>query len=226
MQTTIEPLGRQASLGEQAYDRLKESILGGQFEPGVKFTVRSIAELLQVSTTPARDAINRLVSEGALVNRGPKTIILPDLTQEDLNEITKIRLNLEGMAAEESVKNVENQDIEKLEALQEELNRALDDKQYARVLEQNKVFHFTVYGCSGMPRLVNIIESLWLQIGPSLNRLYPEFALTRKGVSNHQWILRGLKDRDGATVRAGIENDLRDGHRRLTKMINDQSPTA
>lgn len=215
----IEPLHRQNSLGELAYGRLKESIVGGQFQPGVKLTVRSVAEALGVSTTPARDAINRLIGDGALVNRGPKTVVVPELTMDVLDEVTKIRMNLEGLAAFEAAQQVDEQDVAFLEEVQGQLNDALDGARYADVLRLNKAFHFRIYERSEMPRLVAIIESLWLRIGPTLNRLYPEFAISKRGVANHHWAIRGLQDRDGLTVRAAIENDLRDGYKLLSEVV-------
>jgi DNA-binding GntR family transcriptional regulator len=217
--TRIAPLDRQSSLGELAYESLKETIIGGQVEPGSKLTLRSVAEALQVSTTPARDAINRLISDGALVYLGPKTVVVPVLTMAVLDEVTKIRLALEGLAAHEATPHVSDADIPFLEDTQEKLNVALEEGRYTDVLRLNKAFHFRIYERSQMPRLVAMIESQWLRIGPSFNGLYPEFAITRQGVANHQWALRGLRDRDSATVRAAIENDLRDGYRRLSNFV-------
>ena len=57
-------------LGEAAYDALKDRISRGVYRPGDKLTVRSVAETLGVSSTPARDAINRLTAENALVYAG------------------------------------------------------------------------------------------------------------------------------------------------------------
>ena len=221
--TPIEPLNRQSSLGERAYERLRESVVGGQFQPGVKLTVRSVAEALGISTTPARDAINRLIADGALINRGPKTIVVPELTFEDLAEVTKIRESLEGLAAFESVRHVDSNDVAYLEDIQNQLNSALDDGRYSDVLALNKAFHFRIYDLSKMPRLVAIIESLWVRVGPTLNKLYPEFAVSKRGVANHQWAIRGLQDRDGLTVRAAIENDLRDGYRRLSAISSREN---
>ncbi|MCG8360018.1 MAG: GntR family transcriptional regulator [Kiloniellales bacterium] len=215
----IEPLNRQSSLGERAYERLRDSIVGGQFQPGSKLTVRSVAEALGVSTTPARDAINRLIADGALINRGPKTVVVPELTMDGLDEVTKIRLNLEGLAAFEAVSQVRERDIEFLNATQDDLNAAMDDGRYSDVLKLNKAFHFRIYDLSAMPRLVAMIESLWMRIGPTLNKLYPEYAVARRGAANHQWAIRGLQDRDGQTVKAAIENDLRDGYRRLSCVV-------
>jgi len=218
----LAPLDRQAGLGELAYSSLKESIISGQFAPGVKLTVRSVAQALGVSTTPVRDAIIRLIGEGALVNLGPKTVVVPVLTMTALDEVTKIRLALEGLAAFEATAHADEADICFLEDTQSQINKAMDGAQYANVLRLNKAFHFRLYGKSEMPRLVALIESQWLRIGPSLNDLYPDFAIHRRGVSNHQWAIRGLKDRDAATVRAAIENDLRDGYRRLSKLVQSR----
>lgn len=215
----LSPLDRQSSLGELAYESLKETIIRGQFPPGTKLTVRSVADALQVSTTPARDAINRLIGDGALINLGPKTVVIPELNMTALDEVTKIRLSLEGLAAQEATAHVRDEDIAFLETTQEQLNTALAQERYGEVLRLNKAFHFRIYALSGMPRLVALIEAQWLRIGPYLNDLYPEFAITRQGVSNHQWAMRGLRDRDPATVRAAIENDLRDGYRRLSSLV-------
>lgn len=222
----IEPLDRQSSLGELAYNRLRQSIVGGQFEPGAKLTVRSVADALGVSTTPARDAINRLIVDGALINKGPRTVVIPEMTMEGLDEVTKIRLELEGLAAFEAANHCKDEDISFLEAVQIRLNEALDQRNYKEVLDMNKAFHFRIYERSGMTRLVAIIESLWVRIGPSFHRLYPEFAISKRGVANHQWAIRGMQDRDGQTVKAAIQNDIRDGHRRLSTMINREGSTA
>lgn len=216
------PLDRQASLGELAYASLKESIISGQFVPGRKLTVRSAAQALGVSTTPVRDAIVRLIGEGGLVNLGPKTVVVPVLTIATLDEVTKIRLALEGLAAFEATPHMQDGDIRFLEETQFSINEAMDKAQYADVLRLNKAFHFRLYAASEMPRLVALIESQWLRIGPSLNDLYPEFAIHRRGVSNHQWAIGGLKDRDPTTVRAAIENDLREGYRRLSNLVRSR----
>ncbi|NYZ14358.1 GntR family transcriptional regulator [Azospirillum sp. RWY-5-1] len=217
--TQLRRLDRQGSLGELAYEALKDTMIRGAFPPGEKLTVRRVAGDLGVSTTPARDAITRLISEGALVNLGPKTVVVPVLTRATLDEVTKMRLALEGLAAQEAVANVGEAAAAEFEAIQVEINAAMDRADYQCVLARNKDFHFLLYGLSKMPRLVAVIETLWLRVGPSLNGLYPEYAINRLGVSNHQWAIRGLHDRDGATVRAAIENDIRDGYRRLTKSL-------
>lgn len=215
-------LDRQAGgLGDAAYREMKERLIRGVYEPGYKMTVRAVAEDLGVSSTPARDAINRLTSDGALVYAGPKTVIVPVLNESDLKEITLIRLALEGLAAERAAQEGSSQTTEILEKLQEKINSALHDKDYTSVLRYNKEFHFLVYHLARLPHLITMIEGLWLRIGPSLYNLYPEFAEGKQGVRNHEMAMEALAERDGPALRAAFENDIRDGYRCLLRAARE-----
>jgi DNA-binding GntR family transcriptional regulator len=222
----LAPLDRQARLGDLAYDSLKDRLVTGGFAPGDKLTVRAIAQALGISTTPARDALNRLMVDGNLVNAGPKSVIVPALDLKVLDEITAMRLALEGLAAETGAPHASKADIERLEKLQVKINAGLDASKYHDVLKHNRDFHFLIYGLSGMPRLVTTIESLWLRIGPSLNCLYPDFAITRHGVSNHLKAMKGLRAKNAVMVRTAIESDIRDGYARLSRYVTERGAVA
>lgn len=213
---------RQAvGLGDSAYREMKERLIRGVYAPGYKMTIRAVAEDLGISSTPARDAIQRLTSDGALVYAGPKTVIVPVLGELDLKEITQIRLALEGLASELAVQHVTEQDVEKLHEVQREINTALDERNYQRVLQHNKDFHFLVYRMAGFPHLVAMIEGLWLRVGPALYNLYPEFAEEKYGVRNHKMAVEALSERDGPALRAAFENDIRDGYRSLRRAARE-----
>lgn len=214
---------KDANLGDAAYAELKDRLSRGAYKPGDKLTVRSVAEVLDVSSTPARDAINRLATENALVYAGPKTVIVPILTEADLREITLIRIALEGLAAELAVDRAKPEHIEKLGEIQLLINAALENRDYERALWHNKEFHFLVYRLSGLPHLVTLIEAQWLRVGPSFYGLYPEFAEARHGVRNHEMVIEALTDRDGGGLRAAFENDIRDGYRRLRLAVRERA---
>jgi DNA-binding GntR family transcriptional regulator len=215
----LGPIERNKTLSEHAYDRIRRALMTGVLKPDHKVTVRAIASALDISITPAREALTRVIAEGALEAIGLKTVIVPPLTLAVLDEITAIRLSLEGLAAERAAPAFTRADVEALELIQTKLVAAMDEQDYTTVLEHNEAFHFAVYGKAGMPRLVSIIESLWLRIGPSLNLLYPTFAIERHGVSNHKTVLKALRQRDGAAARAAFENDIRDGYARLKDAV-------
>ncbi|CAN7609385.1 GntR family transcriptional regulator [Pararhizobium sp. LjRoot235] len=214
---------KDANLGDAAYAELKDRLSRGAYKPGDKLTVRSVAETLDVSSTPARDAINRLATENALVYAGPKTVIVPILTEADLREITLIRIALEGLAAQLAVDHAKQEHIEKLREIQLRINAALETRAYERALWHNKEFHFLVYRLSGLPHLVTLIEALWLRVGPSFYGLYPEFAEAKYGVRNHEMVIEALTDRDRDGLRAAFENDIRDGYRRLRFAVRERA---
>ena len=217
----LAPISRNITLAEHVYHQLKRALMTGTFHPGQKITVRSVADAVDVSFTPAREAISRLLSEGALESGGPKTVIVPHMTLQKLSEIAKIRMSLESLAAECSVPNFNKAAIEELEMVQLELIAAMDRHDYKAVLDKNEVFHFSVYQRAEMPRLLLIIESLWLQIGPSLNLLYPEFDKRRSGVTNHRDVLRHLKKGNAEGVGAAFRKDISDGYDSMKRMMAD-----
>ena len=77
---------------------------------------------------------------------------------------------------------------------------------YADVLINNHSFHIELCKSSEMSTLVDIVEILWLQIGPSLNHLYSEKTLGSE--SYHPQILKALEDRNPAAAKLAIENDI------------------
>ncbi|WP_165225787.1 GntR family transcriptional regulator [Affinirhizobium pseudoryzae] len=222
MTATGERSDMPSNLGSAAYDEMKDRLMRGTYRPGTKLTVRLVADTLGVSSTPARDAINRLAAEAALAYAGPKTVVVPVLTEADLHEITAVRIALEGLAAEQAVKSATSADVDKLVSIQMLINSALDASRYEDALSHNKEFHFLVYRLSGFRNLVAMIETQWLRVGPSFHDLYPEFALERQGVRNHEMAMEALADRDGNALRAAFENDIREGSRRLRKAIGER----
>ena len=223
----VVAIDRVDTLTDRVYAQLREALMGGAFSPGQKITIRTIAAALGVSPTPARDALGRLVAERALESGPNRTVFVPKLTVPRLREIYRLRFALEVMAAEEAAPRFEAEKCAELERLQLNIGAAMDRKDYKTVLQENEKFHFLVYRASNLPIVCNVIEGLWLQIGPSLNLLYPEFDHTRQGINAHHALIRGLKRRDPAAVAAAVTQDLKGGEQRLMRVIaEDKSETS
>ncbi|NRP75619.1 HTH-type transcriptional regulator McbR [Ensifer psoraleae] len=211
------PLTKHPRLGDMAYEAITARLVRGAFEPGRKLPVRAVADALGVSSTPARDALNRLAAEGALVYSGPKTVVVPHLTMNALEEVTAMRLALEGLAAQRGAERAPAGLADSLESMEAKITKALESRRYADVLWANKEFHFAVYRDCGMPYLLSAIETLWLRIGPSFHELCPEFAVQKYGA--HEVIIESLREGDVEAVRAAFEGDIRDSYRRLKQAI-------
>ena len=209
----VTPLKRQ-TLSANVYDQLRDLVMSGQMMPGEQISLRSAAAALGVSVMPVREAMQRLVAEQALELTPSRTLRVPRMTAAQFKEITVIRTNLEGLATEAAAAAVGTVALREIaechDAFVAEMKAASPDG--SRLVTFNKEFHFAVYAAADMPMLLQMIEALWLRIGPILN--YDLRAGSRRvgektGVVHHAALLAALKRRDGAKARAALEGDIR-----------------
>lgn len=191
----------------------------GVYKPGEKVTIRAIADAAQVSFTPAREAVGRLIIEGALEYEGPKTVVVPVLNRHALEEVTAIRKRLEPLVTDLGAQRLSKPQVSQLHRIQNRLEKSMNRGNFREVLRQNEEFHFLIYRCSGFMYAVQMIESCWMRIGPSLNLLYPEFSISRAGISNHNALLAALEAEKPFEASNWITSDIEAGYARLSELI-------
>ncbi len=217
----LAPVQRVTTLGDQASASLRAALRRGALAPGEKLSTRRIAATLGISLTPAREALNRLVAEGALEQSADRTVLVPVLTRERYRELCLIRLELEGLAARQACAALAAPaPLARLRRLYEEHHAAFTARDAASSLQLNEDFHFTIYAAAGMPALLRLIEALWLQVGPSMNLLYPaSFDAGWIGGRNHTDMLNAIIAGDAAKLDAAVRQDLLDGQDRLAAAL-------
>lgn len=196
------------TLNDEVYDQLKQAIIAGTILPGSSMTIRSLAASFGISPMPVREALRRLVAEHVLVMLPNRSVALPVLTRARFRELTRIRTSLEGLAAEEAAARIDRGIIESMARINERMERKGAPRQ-TDYLVLNREFHFTLYRSAGLPTLLSIIESLWLQAGPLLNiqqRVYSESNRTVQ--AHHRVLLKALRQGDGAAARAAVVSDI------------------
>jgi DNA-binding GntR family transcriptional regulator len=214
-------------LHERAYRSLREALRTGRLKPGQAITSRYLVTQLGISTTPIREALQRLIGEQALQMLPNRTIIVPVLTRARYTEITKVRLRLEGLAAQEAVGNISDGTVEQLARHQAAMEEALQRREFSVYLEHNERFHFTLYEQSRMPFLLLMIELAWLQIGPWLNVLIDEGRFRDVANVYHGEIVNLVAARDGAGVMRAVQQDIAEAARHLLGHLpSDGEPTA
>jgi DNA-binding GntR family transcriptional regulator len=206
--TNLKPVGRVDTLGQRVRSQLKEAIMAGRFKPGEKLTIRAVASALEVSLTPAREALYNLASEGVLDMGSNGSVYVPNLTEQRIVELTKIRVALESLAVREAAKVISDEKIEEISSINDEIIEADKHSEYNLVIPLNWAFHFCIYRASNLPRLVRMIEGCWTKYGSYLNVIYPEFGAVSEGIDNHIQIVRALKSRDGDRLASTINTDI------------------
>ncbi|MFF6906193.1 GntR family transcriptional regulator [Streptomyces sp. NPDC012389] len=88
-----------ASLGDQAYQAIREAILAGVLERGQKVTERGLADSLNISPTPVREALRRLEQDRLVERAGPRSVRVAKFEEEELREFTMIQDVLRALAA-------------------------------------------------------------------------------------------------------------------------------
>ncbi|MFC3125440.1 GntR family transcriptional regulator [Pseudoroseomonas globiformis] len=211
---------RVETLADQARNALCAGLRQGLLAPGERITTRRVATMLNISLTPAREALNRLLAERVL-DQGPnRTVAVPVLTRTRYAELCLIRLELEALAARHASPLISAADIDRLETLFDAHGHAFATKDSKRSLQLNEAFHFTIYAASGLSVLVEMLDALWLQVGPSMNLLFPAaFEGRWTGGRNHRVMLDALRARDAEALVAAVRKDLIEGRARLNTVL-------
>lgn len=201
---------------EWVYRQLKERILIGQFVPGHSVTLRGIAELLDVSPMPVREALRRLVSERALEIHGNRRVSVPRMTRAKFDALCSARVALETLAAEHALLHIDAERLERLRALDRAVDAAVERDDVTEYLQKHREFHYEIYRCGPADILMPLIESVWLQFSPFL-RLVIHHIGTDYVVDRHAEALDAIERRDFGALRFAIEADVREGLGSLTE---------
>ncbi|KPQ09103.1 MAG: GntR family transcriptional regulator [Saliniramus fredricksonii] len=198
----------QMTMRESVYAQLHDAFTRGQFAPGDSLNLRGLAERLGTSMTPVREAVRRLVAEGALIDAPSRSLRVPDFDLRQMEDLKLARIALEPLVTGRAVERMDDGTLEVLAAILAEeaedgAGRDTPD------LSQNYRFHFTLYQKADSPVLLPLIAGLWLRYGPYLNlimrRAGPDIG---KGNDIHEIILDAARRGDARTAQAAIVDDI------------------
>lgn len=203
------------SLQDETYATLRRWLSLGRFEPGERLRIHALAEQLGVGEMPVRAALVRLAAESALVNLPNRGVMVPQLTRAQFDDVLNVRVMLESEAARLATARLSADEIVQLDALRAQMAEALAQNKPANYLDANEDFHLVLYRACGSPLLVELIETVWLQVGPISNLLFDDAEFAASLNDAHEGLMRRLKRRDAEGVRRAIERDLRHAARKL-----------
>ena len=210
------------TLHDRAYLELKKAIMSGAIRPGATITIRAMATALGTSPMPVREALRRLVAERALEMLPTRSVTLPLMTAERFDEISRLRIALEGLATEAGAQHLSREALRRLQQAHAEMNRMKNVGEY---LAKNQEFHFTLYQAAGMPVALQMIESLWLQAGPLLNLAIGEYGF-EGAQDHHRELLDHLAKHNVKGARGAIEADITDAARIIRAYLASRPEAA
>lgn len=203
-----------AAAHERVYRALRTRIMHGEIAPGAALTLRGIGKTYDVSMTPAREAVRRLVAEGALFLSSSGRVSTPELSNERIEELATLRVLLEPELASRALPRAHFALIDRLEAINQSVSQAIARQDATAYIRMNLEFHRTLYLRAQAPAMLAMTETVWLQLGPTMCALYGRLRRTDPPY-HHKLILAALKAGDEPGLRLAVRTDATQGLRML-----------
>lgn len=199
---------------ERIYRTLRHQIMYGELPPGKAFTLRGIASDFDVSMTPVRESLRRLVAEGALTLSASGRVSTPDIGPDRIEELAAIRALLEPELASRALPRAHPALLDRLRAINSRVDEMIVKQDAPGYLRANLEFHRTLYLRAQAPAILAVVETVWLQLGPTMARLYSKM---EKGgrIGIHRAILAALRAADEPALKQAVRDDVTQGLRML-----------
>ena len=193
------------SIEKSVYEFLRRAVFAGYFQPGERLIESKLAQRLNVSRTPLREALKRLEAEGLvhiIPNRGATVV---KTSPEEIEERYFVVGVVEGLVAYFAMDNIKKEDIERMKEIEAILEDEKCQKDFMRWLQLDDNFHNIFISASKKPLLVRTLE----QTKRPLAR-YWYLACTSPGmaescISGHSNILQAFSERNSEKVRRAAE---------------------
>ncbi|SFD90065.1 DNA-binding transcriptional regulator, GntR family [Roseivivax sediminis] len=186
----------------------------GQIAPGEALTLRGIGREFDVSMTPAREAVQRLVAEGALTMSASGRLATPALTPERIEELAALRALIEVELASRALPRAHMALIDRLQAINTTISEVVANRDAVGYIRANLEFHRTLYLRAQAPAMLAMAETVWLQLGPTMRALYTRLRRS-EAPHYHRLIIAALKAGDEPGLRLAVRSDVTQGLKML-----------
>lgn len=207
------PMPLPATKAGRVHDALRADILSGDLAAGEPLDEATVAAAHGVSRTPVREALRALHSEGLLVIGQRRQLHVVDVSPEHRQEITSLRIALEGAAVEQACSRCTDDDLDRLRLLVRRQQRQAETADSAGFLVADEDFHRALAEVAGMPTLMRLLE----QLGAFVR-------LARLGVPTPRQHMLGLVREHDHLLDLLEEGDARTLTRQLGEHIRNTSP--
>jgi DNA-binding GntR family transcriptional regulator len=156
----VQPPAAVSTKSEYAYQVLREQILSGELEPGQVLNQATLAPAIGVSTTPLREALRRLSSEGLVDLGAHRDSRVAPLTAEEARDLLEMRRSLDPIAVSLAAERRTKEDIRAIREAAEGLEPLHYDPSVEQLIAHRR-FHAAVYRASHNDLLISTLDALW-----------------------------------------------------------------
>jgi DNA-binding GntR family transcriptional regulator len=213
----IKPVGKPRSMGDTAYDTLKEAIIKGTLVQGQKLIETQLSGQMNVSRVPVREAMKKLERDGLVEKTDKRGFVVRTISKEEIGETFGIRALLESYAALLATERVDDGLIRRLEESIDTYKQVLETGDTDKLMQLNTQFHEIIYKASGSQKLYGLINNfrdfIYRYRRPLLN--CPDFA--RLSLSDHEEMVAAMRERDQEKVEQLVKRHILRGKEIILK---------
>ena len=213
----LPPVERKPTPGVIA-DTIRTRIIDGSFPPGTQLGEAQLAEQLEVSRGPVREALQRLVQEELLEARPHRGVFVAELDAGDIADVYRARRAVERAAAELIVERDDDGALEPLARLVERMSGAAQRGRWGNVVDLDRRFHEVLVDAAGSKRLSRMYRTLLAETAMCMAALEGAYPARREIVREHQRLLEALQGDELAPVLACIDEHLDRAVRQLAQV--------
>lgn len=215
--SVLPKIGNKVSLTQRAYESIKDAIIMNRFKPGDILSEEKLAEDLAISRTPVRSALKMLAFEHLVILNPSKNIVVTNISQSDIEDITVVRIPLEATSVRLATTQANEDKIHEIENLLSIQKKAIEMQNYELYIEMEYDFHVLLAKMTNnkwieeMITKVNTIIQRYLILSGSLTKH------ASSAVLEHEEILNAIKEGDSAKAEQMMLNHLNNVNERMLK---------
>jgi DNA-binding GntR family transcriptional regulator len=214
----MQRTNKDESLSVLAYGQLRQWMHDQEYLPGTRLKEKELAARLEMSRTPVRDAIRRLVSEGLVQQGASGGFFVTTLDRTEVSELYACREVLEGSAAAHAAKHGTEVEIGEIREIME-ISRTCtrSSKDFARLNEQ---FHQAIYDAGRNRFVTRALASLadWLSLLPGSTTFEVEGRM-EQAIDEHEAIIAAIERRDAAAAEEAARAHIQHAARARRRMM-------
>lgn len=223
MTSSLASIQRSKSLYEQTYQALRSSILAGDLPPGARLVETQLAEQLQVSRTPIREAMRQLQRDSLVVADANGGLRVTIISMEDAAQLYDCRLALEQLSVQEACRTARTDQLETLDILvtqaEQLANHSVSSTKSTWMLDLDYQFHRSIAESSGNRWLVTLLEQVFDKMAllrVQTTRHNPKVLDIR---NEHRHIFETIAQRDEAAALSAIQTHLTASKARVIQAV-------
>lgn len=219
---TLKPLAERDHLAERTYQAIRAAVLSGDLPPGTPLSVPELARRLEVSRSPVREAVQRLIHDQLATHVLHSGAVVSRVDGEDLRSLYVVRELLEGLAARLATEAADQPGLDSLSDLLAEHELLFDEG--ARIegahrggpsedlgqrhIDLDTRFHRAIRDLAGNHHLSDILDSIVDRSHSAMHTLWGGEAPGRLALEEHRRIVDAMLSGDSSAAEAAAREHI------------------